>query len=429
MLFVSSRCYCQHAAFGSWIRAFSLLVGWLMVAAASPTPAVGNDLPDDLTARSHHRRQLWNRFIDQLSALSPEEELEMQLRAEALGEEYFRPSNNNAFHDVVVTDDMLTRHLLQQGPLLGLNLTAPTRQCGEIIAVLSVDEVRDVGNSVLHDIVPAGTFGFLAASTASALLDSTITYGVMVQKICSSCQDVSNLYAGEAFLSNTSDYGFGTYCGSGKYGYNVTTSGLLMLPIDPSTGKVFTNRTLRSAVFTHGTTTGSQRGPSGLFPDNITASLMQPNRTVDQYEVGSLFDIIPALIGASAGTVVVMPDNIGYGESFDFPKAYLTYSLYQQASMSLWLAARHTLLSVSTKSASCTPLDDVVTVTGYSEGGYSALSTCLAFNELSLGDTKIRVLRCQCGGSPLDLDYVISYTFGTIIHSMIPCFCVFISPS
>jgi hypothetical protein len=393
------RCGRHQVAFLGLSGKLLLVLGLLIVSVV-----LGNE--DDYNLLS--RQQIWDRFVEQLSAVSPEQELLLRERAQALGNEYF--SKHRVDDEDFLTDDAIHRAL--QGPLVGLNLTGPTRQCGEVIAELSLADLHTIGNAFINVILPPSSPLGSYATVASLFLGMTLTYAIQVQTICSSCEDVVDMYAGESFLTDTSDYGFGTYCGADRYGYNVTTSGLLMLPIDNSTGEVFTQAVLRGSIFTHGTTAGSQRGPSGLFPTNATAAVTQQNSTLDLYEVGALLDIIPAIIGASAGAVAILPDNIGYGQSYDYQKGYLIYSLYQQASVTMFLAARRMLLSVTSSDSPCTVLDTVVTVTGYSEGGYSAFSSCLAFNQLSIEGTKVRVLNCQCGGTPFDLDYVISYTFG-----------------
>lgn len=353
------------------------------------------------------RQKIWQQFVAQISSASPEQERFLQKRAESLGMEYFQGHQEDDAKEVNLLD-----HL--QNSRLEADFNLPTRKCGEIIANLSVSDLKDVAKGIVNNLFPSNSTLEAFAPVALELLSSTLKYPIQVQKICSSCGEIQNFYQGESFLHDTSTYGFATFCGKDRYGYNVTTSGLLLLPIDPSTGKVFT-KTLRSAVFTHGTTSGSQRAPSGVFPSNITATL-QATGTQELKNIAALLDVIPALFGASAGAVLVMPDNIGYGESYQSPKSYLVYSLYQQASVTLWLAARRMLLSVSSPKSLCTALDHVVSVTGYSEGGYSSFSTCLALNQLSVAGSKVRVSRCQCGGTPFDLDYVISFNLGKREH-------------
>lgn len=389
-----------------------LLITSLLAAVALASSAATNNVEGDSRSK---RQQLWNRFVDKLNTATPEHQSLLQERAQALGQTYFGQILDEDEQEEGDAAEETIRRQLQSasGPYAALNLTAPTRQCGEIIATLTLSDLETVAKGFVEALLPLSTTLAAFSPVALQFLSGALKYGIQVQKICTSCQQISELYAGEAFVTDTSsDYSFGTFCGSAKYGYGVTTSGLLLLPMDPSTGKPFSQATLRAAIFTHGTTAGSQRAPSGLFPSNFTAAVTQTNNTVLVYTVASLLDIIPAVIGASAGAVGIMPDYIGYGESYQFAKSYLVSSLYQQASVTLWLAARHMLASVAAAGDPCTVLDNVVTVIGYSEGGYAAFSACLAFNQLTVGQSKVRILSCKPGGAPLGLDYVVSYTFG-----------------
>lgn len=374
---------------GNYLVPLLLLTGVLTVGATTASRNQDTLQVQELT---------WERLLGQISTTSPEFGHRIEQQTKLWSELQFGEARHR--EGLESQDD--TRSLQSS--------VAPTRKCNEFIAELSIADLKVVAQAFVGTIFPTGSPLAAFAPLVLQALASTLKYPIQVQKICSSCQQIQMQYRGEDFLKDNSTHGFATYCGRGKYGSNVVTSGLLLMPVDPATGKVFTGK-LRSGVFTHATTSGSQNGPSSAFPSNLTAELQVSAAQTAQL-VFLIIDIIPGLIGASAGTVLVIPDNIGYGESYEYPKSYLINSLYQQSSMTLWLAARRMLSFSSTPNTPCTELDTAVSVNGYSEGGYSAFSACLAFDSLKLEGSKIRILRCQTGGTAFDLDYVISYTLG-----------------
>ena len=106
-----------------------------------------------------------------MSDVTPEQEDLLRQRAQALGKAYFvQPSKDRSSGEAqAVTDGAAAcrRHL--QGPLLGLNLTAPTRRCGDIIADLTVDDLQTIGNALIQAVLPLG----IVAEFGSLLLNTT----------------------------------------------------------------------------------------------------------------------------------------------------------------------------------------------------------------------------------------------------------------
>ena len=62
---------------------------------------------------------------------------------------------------------------------------------------------------------------------------------------------------------------------------------------------------------------------------------------------------IAAAVAATSGTIAIMPDYLGYGESYEYDRAYFTKVPYQQSVALSWLAAQN---YISESSRGCTEL-------------------------------------------------------------------------
>jgi hypothetical protein len=67
------------------------------------------------------------------------------------------------------------------------------------------------------------------------------------------------------------------------------------------------------------------------------------------------------VMAAAAGTISVVPDYLGYGESYQYDRAFFTKLPYQQSIALSWLAAKKYL---SESSLGCTELTNSATVHG-----------------------------------------------------------------
>jgi hypothetical protein len=107
----------------------------------------------------------------------------------------------------------------------------PARECGQIINVVTVDEIKMVASSIIN-----GLFGDnpLLVSTVLPQIEQVIQYDVQAQVVCGSCNEVRDLYAGADFLGSTGRHSFNDYCGTERWNADVVQSGLLLIPVDPT---------------------------------------------------------------------------------------------------------------------------------------------------------------------------------------------------
>ena len=120
------------------------------------------------------------------------------------------------------------------------------------------------------------------------------------------------------------------------------------------------------------------------------------------YSVDYLF----AAVGAASGAIVVNPDYIGYGQSVDYDRSFAAPLPYAQSFAMSWLAT-HKYVANST--AGCSELENVATVSGYSEGGYAALPGAFALRQLG-----VTIWGAYSGGAvyqPIEQYAAISNTF------------------
>lgn len=119
--------------------------------------------------------------------------------------------------------------------------------------------------------------------------------------------------------------------------------------------------------------------------------------------LNTLVDIFVPLIIGGTGAVTVVPDYVGYGQSYRTPKSLAVKQSYQRVGTTVWLEAMRTL-----GSGGCTVLEPSLTVGGISEGGYAAFAWTLA-----LVDMGFDVLSAQIGAGPLRLEHQVAYVVGT----------------
>jgi hypothetical protein len=176
-----------------------------------------------------------------------------------------------------------------------------------------------------------------------------------------------------------------------------------LAPIDPETGEIFTGK-LRGFASGRSTEVSNLDTATTRFPQNISALLANENVSIPD-KIVVLRNFLASGIAAAGGAVSVMPDFLGYGESREFDRPFLAPLPYKQAFGVSFLAAQNYIKSVS---EGCTMLDNVATVTGYSEGGYAAVLGALALEQ-----NGVRILSAHPGGSPFNLDVETGFVIST----------------
>lgn len=248
----------------------------------------------------------------------------------------FPSFENGRAHRELDASQLVAQRRLQQIPV------STTRTCGQDLGITPKETISQLINA----LVPA-EFG-------NVTLDQTVNYDVQALVVCGSCQSV----ASEDLFADVDAAGFGYYCAEGAYGYNVTQSGVLFLPIDPDTGEIIANKKLKASVFAHSLTTDTSLAPSEIVPENLTAFIeSSPSPT---FAFGSLYNVIGGILSASAGVISVAPDYVGFGQNQVMTKN-MGAKLYRQATIPLWLTAKDI---VSNTTLGCTEVDNVATVGG-----------------------------------------------------------------
>lgn len=288
------------------------------------------------------------------------------------------------------------RHLLQPDE----QPTPPKRKCGQVIGVATADDVNafftDYITTLLKDFPEYASFGSLAVSTVTSI----IKYGVHAQVICTSCNEIMQLYSGEEFLTADGKHSFASYCGPERYGHDVVHSALMLVPVDSFTGATIPGQ-LKTSVSMHETILFQQDIPSEIYPENLVTAI----ENLADESVG-LYCIIGGLIAASSGTINVAPDYIGYGQSYLSPRGYTVLKLYQQAAAVSWLKAKN---EVQVMSNGCTMVQNAATIGGYSEGGSSAVAAALAYQAMGLD-----IIGVSSGAGPFEFNAQIQFIIDQI---------------
>jgi hypothetical protein len=306
------------------------------------------------------------------------------------------PTRNNELMDNL-------KYAKMNSPTSDLKRFVSSRECGAQITITTTDELQYLAEFFIT---------FLGADPKSEefdILGVGLLYDVVVAKVCMSCAMLDKIEirrtrattskgGGSKGNDDDEDFGFGTYCAPDGFGYNALHSALVMAPIDPSTGEIF-GGVLRGFVGTHGTEVEVNQCPSEQWPESVGVLLADPNIAV--YNYFRFRNLYAGAFAASSGTVSVLPDYIGYGESTQFNRSYVAPLPYQQAVMTSFVAAQNWVYETS---GGCSQLDDVVTVTGYSEGGYAAIVGAQA-----LDDKGVKVLSVHPGGTPYDVDRQVQF--------------------
>ena len=242
-----------------------------------------------------------------------------------------------------------------------------TLPCNDIVATWSLETLTELTNAVINK-----TFEVSEAAILQIALVPVMKYGVQIRKICTSCEEMG-MHEEEMHKE---------YCATNNYGYNLTQSGLLLLPIDADTGSI-RQGTMPAALYNH-------------------PSVLREAPTV-WFGKDSNILVFLNLVVASTGIINIMPDYLGYGgydnagfwDNVAF-KAYLIKKGYQTSIMPLW----YKTAQIVQRDSNCTAaLGNAVAIFGYSEGGYA--SVAMADTMYKAG---INVVHVDTGGAPIDLE-------------------------
>lgn len=203
------------------------------------------------------------------------------------------------------------------------------------------------------------------ASTSSFVLP-LIEYGIQIRKVCAACSDYDD-------LSSTS------FCSSEDYGSNVTMSGLVVLPLtNSSESPVLVTGNHVVSIYGRGTRVATE--PSSEWTSTVsTSSSPEP--------------LFMAMVTAITGSVAVLPDFMGYGESLGSAyRSYIVKKSYQTSTLPLLYRVDEILREESSSAR----LSNAAVVSGYSEGGYAAVAITSALEEIGM-----QVLISHVGGAPI----------------------------
>ena len=152
-----------------------------------------------------------------------------------------------------------------------------------------------------------------------------------------------------------------------------------------------------------GTPVSLNQSPSEILPTCVQRYLQATSPDTVAHE---LVDLLVPLILASGGALVVTPDLIGYGESYNYNRTFLSKLPYEQAFIVSYLAAQD---YVQQATGGCTQLSSELVVSGYGEGGYAAVVGALALKSIGMFVSQLFV-----GGAPLNLQVQLAFMFQTL---------------
>ena len=113
------------------------------------------------------------------------------------------------------------------------------RNCGEVIDVASKDEIISVVSAVAAALFPDGSPMAILQPVVFTILTRSVRYGIRAQVVCGSCdqlpfwQELPQRPSRSQHDKNT----WSKYCGPGRFGANITQSGLLIIPWDTESDK------------------------------------------------------------------------------------------------------------------------------------------------------------------------------------------------
>jgi hypothetical protein len=90
-----------------------------------------------------------------------------------------------------------------------------TRECGQVIGKVTVDQVMELADVIIDVLVPQGSVSPVLVGAFKSSITNVMKYDFMAIKVCLSCADVTTEMV-DAF-DNAEEYGFASYCGSDSY--------------------------------------------------------------------------------------------------------------------------------------------------------------------------------------------------------------------
>ena len=260
--------------------------------------------------------------------------------------------------------------------LINPNKTLDLRPCDELIFTFSPAELNTLIKTYFKGLLGDG---MPLLTPINAYVDFRFKYGISAYKICASCAELRGKYGGMGT--------FDDYCGEGKHGADTNVSGLLYIPVDKN--KEFKECESNLAVWNPWKEFFAKECPSEQFFNGTDWG-------EDVLEFQEQGYTPSGFITAGIGIVSLLPDYVGFGESYRVPKGSGITSVYQTGAVPLILKARDTFVEQITGGK--TKITDYIVTSGYSEGAQAAVATSIALDGLGTG---LRV-RAQAGGGAFD---------------------------
>lgn len=188
------------------------------------------------------------------------------------------------------------------------------RNCNEMIYKFTGDEVLRFAFDYI--VVLGGWEAFGIPLPLKLFLTRVFKYGLEAHKICGSCQDFLDDYGG---MGDDELYGnnFDDYCGADTYGYDAVVSGLLYLPVDNDGNYLRKDSNL--ALMNRWIEFTAKEVPS----EQLEASPVW--ETTEEAMEARGFSPVGGVTGAM-GIVTLLPDYIGFGESYRYRKGERVFS-------------------------------------------------------------------------------------------------------
>ena len=254
----------------------------------------------------------------------------------------------------------------------------PTRGCNEEIGVVSSEEIQQLATVYLTALFPNPADAALLVLAQSVLLGQVV-YDMKLVKVCMSCKEASQhmtVTDDEDDSSSSDQYSFQNICADGMYGVNETESAIVFIPARPF--EVEEGNSFRGFIFGRGATIPLEGCPSERVPADWT-QYIQDNEVSDII-IDQLDTLVPAVFGG-VGAVGIMPDFLGYGEAYQVDRPFLAKQFYARSYVLSYLATRE---YIRTATSGCNDLAPIVSVGGYSEGGYSTIPGALGLQSMGI---------------------------------------------
>lgn len=318
------------------------------------------------------------------------------------------------------------------------------RNCGELIGIVTADEIKTLGKIHLlpyYDSLYAGIEDRFNASYG-VIYDVPAVYDIAVYKVCSSCEEIDTIYYEEQEL--LPGYHTTTYCNQTDSAiYDIVHSSLTFVPIvegstDASNIQFPPNVHLRAFLSLRPTHDTNDRTPTVYFPKNISqymndmyhpyetslASTIMASSTIVASKSGDtsasysssdatnqelrqfIVEYLPAMLAASSGSIGIIPDYLGFGESYrKTNRTILNKQSYEVAGVVSFLGTKFWLRSndaagCGSTSSGRTLLDmTAITIQAMEDGSFGATFLSIALQRFGLRSTSVFL-----AAGPLDLE-------------------------